>query len=219
MPLMPFQCAADKNRHTAQSRRWELFTYIFRKPSSSALFVFSRRGRLSIGQACATWVVLDLVNQRLAWGKNALSCKQAESQGVHCVGVQRVCRDRRGEMRKMGRRSSRSQPRTAGIKFTPHEQGRAKSCYILWSRDQEGKEERVKEKEGERVHQRTGNKMDKRCNEPEVPNKEGGGETGRRRGGGDTLLCGSHCQHFLALRLHLQPQTESACRRLARKEG
>lgn len=32
---------------------------------------------------------------------------------------------------KNGRHSSSSQPGMAGIKFTPHEQGRAKSCYIL----------------------------------------------------------------------------------------
>lgn len=32
---------------------------------------------------------------------------------------------------KNGRRSSSSQPGMAGIKFMPHEQGRAKSCYIL----------------------------------------------------------------------------------------
>lgn len=31
-----------------------------------------------------------------------LSCKQAESRGVYCVREQRVCRDRREEMRKKG---------------------------------------------------------------------------------------------------------------------
>lgn len=36
-----------------------------------------------------------------------------------------------GGNEKNARRSSSSQPGMAGIKFTPHEQGRAKSRYIL----------------------------------------------------------------------------------------
>ena len=36
-----------------------------------------------------------------------------------------------GGNEKNGRRSSSSQPGMDGIKCMPHEQGRAKSCYIL----------------------------------------------------------------------------------------
>lgn len=49
--------------------------------------------------------------------------------------VHKVWRDREGKKEENSRRgnssSSGSQPGMDGIKFTPHELGRAKSCYIL----------------------------------------------------------------------------------------